>query len=425
MLYCKCFSRQVLKIVRISNRNGNGSIISLHCENSSGLNHQQHIYINSFRHYASVSEDGLKGDVNNNKDNSNKNNKQDENNDDITDLDEHLLDALHSYPKHHNPTPYEVLGFKTSSSFKKSELKKRFFNLAKIYHPDSKSFEGVSLVHKSKNNDLKSFFNINDKLKKSDSTDGSTLTKDLKDERFKHILAAYSLLKEPSLKRGYDQFGLGWNGSKNVSEFGARSRGGASANSPFNSASPFTSSSGYGYAGTWEDYETMKKKRGYDTYSGAHGWGNDKSWTVDPNSDLYQEMKANRKTILLSLIAFITVYTTLQVAHVYYYDDYIGGNFSEQLDAFRDAHERSEADLINARNNYGYGDSKEERINRFLWFRRLGEMLRLGDISLMLGYLEKEKFNKMIFSDSEGKSLQKLERHEVLKEEEERRSKIN
>ncbi|GME80495.1 unnamed protein product [[Candida] boidinii] len=230
---------------------------------------------------------------------------------------------------------------------------------------------------------------------------------------------------EPSLKRGYDQFGLGWNGSKNVSEFGARSRGGASANSPFNSASPFTSSSGYGYAGTWEDYETMKKKRGYDTYSGAHGWGNDKSWTVDPNSDLYQEMKANRKTILLSLIAFITVYTTLQVAHVYYYDDYIGGNFSEQLDAFRDAHERSEADLINARNNYGYGDSKEERINRFLWFRRLGEMLRLGDISLMLGYLEKEKFNKMIFSDSEGKSLQKLERHEVLKEEEERRNKIN
>ncbi|OWB82491.1 hypothetical protein B5S33_g1117 [[Candida] boidinii] len=422
MLHCNCFLRQIPKLVRLSNRNRN--IISIQCGNSSSIKHQQ-IYINSSRHYASVSDSGLNGNNNNNKDDSNDNNKQDEDHDDITDLDEHLLDVLHSYPKHINPTPYEVLGFKNSSSFKKSELKKRFFNLAKVYHPDSKTFEGVSLVHKSDKNDLKSFFNINDKLKDSDCADGLTLTKDLKDERFKHILAAYSLLKEPSLKNGYDQFGLGWNGSKNVSEFGARSRGGASANSPFNSASPFSSSSGYGYAGTWEDYEAMKKRRGYDAYSGAHGWGNDKSWTVDPNSDLYQEMKANRKTILLTLIAFITVYTTLQVAHVYYYDDYIGGNFSEQSDAFRDAHERSESDLINARNNYGYGDSKEERINRFLWFRRLGEMLRLGDISLMLGYLEKEKFNKMIFSDTEGKSLQKLDRDDILKEEEERKSKIN
>lgn len=307
-----------------------------------GIFHSQHkhIFKNYHRFYATISSEGH---------------------------DKELLKLLHSYPTRHNPSPYEVLDISPDASLANGQLKRKFFGLAKIYHPDSVGAEGYPLTKST-------FFDIN--------SESSKLTKEIKDERFKKVLAAYNLLRNPISKRNYDQYHVGWEDGINLKtnpnmydpqkatydEFVRRSR---RANT-----SGFTSYE----TGTWED----KYRAGHGS---AYGFANDGAWTAEPSGDFKEEFKKNRKTILLSTILFIGVYFAIQMTHLYLYDDFVGGKYNESLYASATMHEKSERDLFDAYTNYGFGESKDDRINRFLWWRKFTTLLSLGDVTEILDHL--------------------------------------
>src|SRR5438045_1161770 len=53
----------------------------------------------------------------------------------------HVSSANHSeWPKEPNPTPYEILGLPPTAS--STEIKKRYYQLAQKYHPDSRFRSG-------------------------------------------------------------------------------------------------------------------------------------------------------------------------------------------------------------------------------------------------------------------------------------------
>ncbi|GME94055.1 unnamed protein product [Ambrosiozyma monospora] len=158
-----------------------------------------------------------------------------------------------------------------------------------------------------------------------------------------------------------------------------------------------------GATGTWEDYNKTR-------YEHAYGFTGDRTWAhVDPNSSMYEQYQKNRTNILISLFLTTAVYTALQFAHIILYDDYIGGSHAAYLAQAQDHHDKTERDLADAYSNFNMGDTKDERINRFLWFRFLGQLLRAGDFNEMKKYLYKEKIIKDK-EDSTGHSqLQKFD----------------
>ncbi|KXI94961.1 hypothetical protein ACS49_02330 [Bacillus cereus] len=96
---------------------------------------------------------------------------------------------------------------------------------------------------------------------------------------------------------------------------------------------------------------------------------------MGPNASNMETFRQNRRSILLTLLVATGIYTALQFAHIILYDDYIGGTYRASLTRRIRMTEKSRNDLIDARENYGFGGSKEERIQRFLWFRHLSWLL--------------------------------------------------
>lgn len=123
------------------------------------------------------------------------------------------------WPQHKDPTPYDVLGVKPGS-VDGADLKKRYYETAKLYHPDTSSSRVVV-------NHL-----------------GVSLSEELKRDRFKLLTEAYALLKDNNRRSHYDQFKTGWG------------------KYPVNYTSNVTvhNSQDYRYwnASTWEDYQDLK-----------------------------------------------------------------------------------------------------------------------------------------------------------------------
>jgi curved DNA-binding protein CbpA len=334
------------------------------------------------KNYATLSNNdnndssSINNNNNNIKDSANINNNNINNSKRLTkdDLDTKILDIIHSYPESKLATPYEILNISNSNkkSIKPKELKQIFFKLAKIYHPDSSHAHGYPL-RKDK------FFCSNnlENLKPNELLNSS-----IKDERFKKILAAYNLLKNPITKSNYDNYNIGWldctNLRTNPNMYNPSSN---EYKNNFNGSNsgPFYRSNFTSYeTGTWED----RYKYGYDR---AYGFYNDNNWSSSKTGDFKEEFMKNKKTIFLSLILTISVYGALQLSHLYLYDDLIGENYNTSLSSSNvDIHEKSEDDLFHAYTNYGLGDSKQDRINRFLWWRKLSMTFSLADIKEVL-----------------------------------------
>lgn len=278
-------------------------------------------------------------------------------------FDKNILNIIHSYPKSLNATPYEILNIDSRDKDKinSNDLKKYFFKLAKIYHPDSISYHGYPLDN---------FYTNNESL---------LLNNEIKTERFKKILSAYNLLKNPISKSNYDKYNIGWNDSTNLRTNPNMYNPSSNEykfyyNNNFNNKSNFTSYE----TGTWED----KYKYGHET---AYGFYNDNSWSSSKTGDLKEEFLKNKKTIFLSCLLTISIYTALQLSHLYLYDDLIGENYNKSLDSSNvDIHQKSEDDLFHAYTNYGLGDSKQDRINRFLWWRKFTMAFSLADVTEVL-----------------------------------------
>lgn len=122
------------------------------------------------------------------------------------------------WPASANPTPYQILGLPQHGSYKKA----RYFQLAKLYHPDrhsNTSYDGISLQTKL--------------------------------ERYRLVVAANEILSDPHKRRMYDVHGLGWidetdssaSNRRKTNRSWRRDAGSASMNA------------------TWEDWEKWREQR--------------------------------------------------------------------------------------------------------------------------------------------------------------------
>lgn len=83
-----------------------------------------------------------------------------------------------AWPMNDSPTPYEVMGIKPGNPYSKS----RFYNLVKLYHPDSAA-----------------------------SPSSNNITKEERLARYRLIVDAHLLLSDDLKRSAYDEYGLGWS----------------------------------------------------------------------------------------------------------------------------------------------------------------------------------------------------------------------
>lgn len=291
--------------------------------------------------------------------------------------DQELLDLLHSYPAGKGASPYEYLGYKSPKHFDARKLKKRFHQLAKIYHPDSSSFDGISLKKQT-------FFLTNE-----NGEAAARLTQVVKSQRFKKILSAYTLLKNPMTRSNYDNYAVGWEDNSSGLHCSPNPNY-HSPSSAFYNRTHTQQSHHHAYTGTWEDYWK-------DPYHDTYDFKGDHTWQAEGET-FKENLYNNRKNITISVLLFVGVYAALQATHVYLYDDYMGSN-APQTYSSDEVHEKARKHLLAAHDNYGMGMSKDDRINRFLWFRRISMLLNLGEFSDVVEHL---KHRQLVVRDKDG-----------------------
>ncbi|GMG49409.1 unnamed protein product [Ambrosiozyma monospora] len=271
-------------------------------------------------------------------------------------IDPELLELLRTYPTTEESwmTPYNVLGFKNQDDFERCKLKNRFYKLAKLYHPDSRAYIGSQLHSQTTGyhqvNQKFQLFNIfNNKPNRVPSGDANengngnqnsknVLTEKIKEERFKKVLAAYTLLKHPRTKTNYDKYGIGWQDNSSSVLRTPESANGNQTQSSYSSYSTTQRETG-----TWEDYYKPKYERTYG-FNGDDNW---KTVKKDGNDDgnepsLYEQLDANRSSVLMALGMTGLVYVALQIAHRTLYDDSSADSYAAFM--------RDDNDVVN-----GYG----------------------------------------------------------------------
>lgn len=122
--------------------------------------------------------------------------------------------ASPTWPKSKNPTPYEIFDQAKSSPYSK----KTFYQLVKLYHPDRHA-------HTS-------------------SLNGS-MSRGVKLERYRLVVAANDILSDPTKRRAYDLYGAGWGGTSEMSNTAYREADRAWRAQTGTAA----------YNATWEDWE--------------------------------------------------------------------------------------------------------------------------------------------------------------------------
>ncbi|KAG9656286.1 hypothetical protein KCU95_g8357, partial [Aureobasidium melanogenum] len=131
-------------------------------------------------------------------------------------------------PKGHtHPTPYQILSTTESEPYSK----RRFYELVKLYHPDSGACEKHHHHH--------------------------SVPQPLRLERYRLVVAAHTILSDPDKRKMYDRFGAGWSGVP--STVGGKPGSGTPAG-PFSGWRHHTDSDIWGNA-TWEDWERFYARR--------------------------------------------------------------------------------------------------------------------------------------------------------------------
>lgn len=95
-----------------------------------------------------------------------------------------------------NATPYEI--FHLPRDCTSAQIKSRYYDLVKIYHPDKAMASAMA---------------ESDESSPSSTSSSSTLTPQKAHENFKRIREAYTLLCSETKRRMYDNSGYGWNAS--------------------------------------------------------------------------------------------------------------------------------------------------------------------------------------------------------------------
>jgi len=200
---------------------------------------------------------------------------------------------------HQHPTPYQIFDLQPTAPYTKA----RFYQLVKIYHPDRST--------------------------------GVTCTQKL--ERYRLVVAAHTILSDPSKRRAYDQYGAGWAGKADLA---TASHGYRHSNTP--NPGPFSSwrdhSDPHIWANaTWEDWERWRA-RGENTQSGP----------------VYMSNSA--------FISMVLVLAAVGSSWNYNRADHEGERFLASRDAM---HDRAAKELRRVRQETGQR-AKDERIEYFL-----------------------------------------------------------
>ncbi|GAA5860809.1 hypothetical protein JCM3774_003145 [Rhodotorula dairenensis] len=153
-------------------------------------------------------------------------------------VDDNNLDNPLPFPKSANPSPFEIFHLPRDSKLSPKQVKGRYLELVKLYHPDRRATRAdrdVSARGKGKGK-------------------GKAAADD--DHEFKAIVAAYELLSDPKRRETYLRTGFGWGGS------GRSGSGGGGPVSPWSQSTaeyhfrrgrPMSSRTGR-YSGTYDHW---------------------------------------------------------------------------------------------------------------------------------------------------------------------------
>ncbi|KJZ77628.1 hypothetical protein HIM_02805 [Hirsutella minnesotensis 3608] len=153
------------------------------------------------------------------------------------------IDAVPTWPRSAHPTPYEVFDIHKNAPY----TKRRFYELVKLYHPDSQD-------HRSSPVTSSPFSS----LTHSRSAASQSVCRATRLERYHLVVAANELLSDPAKRRLYDTHGIGWSSGRRTTNLREADRSWRhQPNSPARNA-------------TWEDweqwYETRDGRRREPTY---------------------------------------------------------------------------------------------------------------------------------------------------------------
>lgn len=139
------------------------------------------------------------------------------------DHDQYPDSSLLAWPETAHPTPYEIFGQTKSAPYSK----KTFYSLVKLYHPDRHALHACNTI---------------------------PLSHAAKLERYRLVVAANTILSDPSRRRAYDLYGVGW---------GANAPGDMSTNAGWREADRAWRREPGSAAGnaTWEDWERWHEQR--------------------------------------------------------------------------------------------------------------------------------------------------------------------
>lgn len=214
-----------------------------------------------------------------------------------------------SWPKSSNPTPYDIFGLPPGQVDPRL-LKKKYYSLAKLYHPDITN--NITILTSKKHH-------------KAEIDSSNIMSLSEKMERFRMLSEAYEILGDLKKKSTYDRFKTGWSHSPTLD----RSAAYASATSH-----GYHQNYNYEYwnAGTWEEVNNLKNK---DTKKLS-------PWVI-----------IAWVCGLFGCIEFTALLTRIE-------DSLTKNHFT---------HDETERDLVQAYINYGLDTDKWSRLRRFLWFR--------------------------------------------------------
>lgn len=144
----------------------------------------------------------------------------------------HIFDS--KWPKDTTPTPYSVFGFTEKTAVDRKQLKKRYHELVKLYHPDIS--DNIKITKTPKAEDVMS---QTEKLM-----------------RFKIVTNAYEILRDESKKRLYDHTLSGWS-------YGPQGARATTRGYQYANTHGYKSNASYAYynAGTWEDLHNLNHER--------------------------------------------------------------------------------------------------------------------------------------------------------------------
>lgn len=226
--------------------------------------------------------------------------------------------VIFNWPTIQYPTPYEIFHIAKAGIIDKKTLKHSFHQLAKVYHPDSlsnsSSHTETHLVKLSK------------------------LTPEVKEERFKLIVAAYNILKDDSKRRDFDLYNKGWE---------TGSRAGTYYGRDFSRATKFKTKC------TDED----------DPWASYHNDYRERMRQEDPEYQRQQWEKHKRMVYILA--AGSMAIGVLQFTWLSYRAE---SDAATRHVISQKAHQH----IYLASTNYGYGYGKQDRISRFLAHREDG-----------------------------------------------------